>query len=124
VPIEGSVTVFQGDARSLANMPRPGPQQFRLVRATAFQAGHAGSIPFARSNGSPQVRGTTDLFRVGRRERSTRLHADSPRVRVEPEAGTGNANWRNVQAATDCSPNSRSHEGDGPPAGEVLYDEL
>jgi hypothetical protein len=116
--------MFQGDARSLANMPRPGPQQFRLVRATAFQAGHEGSIPFARSNGSPQVRGTTDLFRVGRRESSTRLHADSPRVRVEPEAATGNANWRNIQAATDRSPNSRSTKEMAHPAGEVVYDEL
>jgi hypothetical protein len=29
--------------------PRPGPQQVSALRAAAFQAGHAGSIPVARS---------------------------------------------------------------------------
>ncbi len=41
--------VFQGDSRSVANMPWPGQQQVSNVRPAAFQAGHAGSIPVARS---------------------------------------------------------------------------
>jgi hypothetical protein len=43
-------------------MPWPGLQQFRGLRAAAFQAGHEGSIPLARSNPKPQVSATTDVI--------------------------------------------------------------
>jgi hypothetical protein len=74
--IEGSVTVFQGDSRSLANMPGPGLQQSRLVRATAFPFGHEGPIPFARSSGSSQVRQTLGSPRRRRRPGAREWHLE------------------------------------------------
>src|SRR5262245_61143480 len=59
--------VRSGYSRSLADKSPdgpPGPMQVTVRAVSAFQAGHEGSIPFARSNPKPQVTGAEQVVSV------------------------------------------------------------